>query len=55
MCPGIRPATGWMQYFTSAPFSSSNSANSRTACCAWAAAIPYPGTMTTLLAASRIR
>ena len=40
MCPGIRPATGWIAYFTSTPRSSSSSASSRTACWAWATARP---------------
>ena len=50
MCPGIRPATGWIAYVTSTPRASSSSASSWTACCACATANPYPGTMTTLLA-----
>ena len=29
MCPGIRPATGWIAYFTSTPRDSSSSASSR--------------------------
>ena len=48
MWPGIRPATGWMAYLTSTPFDSSSSPSSRQACCAWATASPYPGTMITL-------
>ena len=40
MCPGIRPATGWMAYLTSTPRSSRSSASSRTACWAWATARP---------------
>ena len=40
MCPGIRPATGWIAYFTSTPFDSRSSASSRTACWAWATARP---------------
>ncbi len=40
MCPGIRPATGWMANFTSTPRFSSSSDSSRTACCACATAIP---------------
>ena len=31
MCPGMRPATGWIAYFTSTPRASSSSASSRTA------------------------
>src|SRR6476659_6889197 len=50
MWPGIRPATGWIAYFTSTPFSSRRSASWRTSCCACATAIPYPGTTTTLRA-----
>ena len=40
MCPGIRPATGWMAYLTSTPLSSRMLAMSLTACCAWATASP---------------
>ena len=40
MCPGIRPATGWMAYLTSTPLASSSLAMSLTACWAWATAIP---------------
>src|SRR5215471_15193881 len=47
MWPGMRPATGWMAYFTSTPSFLSRSAISRSACCACATAMPYPGTMIT--------
>ena len=47
MCPGIRPATGWIAYLTSTPRFSSRSAMSLTACWACATAIPYPGTTIT--------
>ena len=40
MWPGIRPATGWMANFTSTPLSSRSFAISRTACWAWATAMP---------------
>jgi hypothetical protein len=40
MCPGMRPATGWMAYFTSPPFFSMSSASSRTWCWLCATAIP---------------
>src|SRR6266478_6780004 len=54
MWPGMRPATGWMANFTSTPFLVRASYISRTLCCAWATAMPYPGTTTTLLAAERM-
>ncbi len=54
MCPGIRPATGWMANFTSTPRAPSVSASSRTLCWAWATAIPYPGAMITSRALRRI-
>ena len=47
MCPGIRPATGWIAYLTSTPLASSARSSSRTACWACATAIPYPGAITT--------
>ena len=50
MCPGIRPATGWIAYFTVTPFSVSLAAISLTASCARATARPYPGTMITVSA-----
>ncbi|KAF0962005.1 hypothetical protein MLGJGCBP_04874 [Rhodococcus sp. T7] len=40
MCPGIRPATGWIAYLTSTPFDSSSLAMSLTAC--WACATANP-------------
>ena len=40
MCPGMRPATGWIAYLTSIPFFSSALAISRTACWACATAMP---------------
>ena len=40
MWPGIRPATGWIANETSMPFVSSSLVISRTACWAWATAIP---------------
>ncbi len=40
MCPGIRPATGWMANRTSIPAFVSASYSSRTLCCAWATAMP---------------
>src|SRR5918994_282977 len=50
MCPGIRPATGWIAYRTSTPFASRSSPRLRTSCCACATASPYPGTNTILRA-----
>ena len=41
MCPGMRPATGWMAYFTETPSFFSKSPISRSACCAWLTAMPY--------------
>ncbi len=55
MCPGMRPATGWMPNFTSTPRLVSASYSSRTLCCACATAMPYPGTITTLFAADKNR
>ena len=46
----MRPATGWMAYFTSPPFFSISSCSSRQTCCACATAMPYPGMITTELA-----
>ena len=40
MWPGMRPATGWIAYFTSTPRSSSSDARSLTAC--WACATARP-------------
>ena len=40
MWPGIRPATGWIAYFTLTPCFFRTSAISRRACCACATAIP---------------
>ncbi len=40
MCPGMRPATGWMAYFTVTPLCLSFSASSFTAC--WARATARP-------------
>ena len=40
MWPGMRPATGWIAYFTVTPFSISLVASSLTACCARATARP---------------
>ena len=40
MWPGMRPATGWIAYFTSTPRFSSSSASSRTVCWACATAMP---------------
>ncbi len=40
MCPGIRPATGWMANFTSTPRASRRSASSFTLCWAWERAMP---------------
>ena len=40
MWPGMRPATGWMAYFTVTPFFFRMSAISRSACWAWATAMP---------------
>ena len=40
MWPGMRPATGWIAYLTSTPAFLSASAISRSACCAWATAMP---------------
>ncbi len=54
MCPGIRPATVWIANFTAMPRLVSWSQSSRTLCCAWATAMPYPGTITTRFACSRI-
>src|ERR1700730_7193991 len=54
MCPGMRPATGWMANLTSVPRRVRRSENSRTLCCAGATAMPEPGTMMTSLAASNI-
>ena len=54
MCPGMRPATGWIAYVTSTPRASSRSASARTSCCACATAMPYPGTITTFCAYASI-
>ena len=43
----MRPATGWMAYFTDTPLAVSLAASSLTECCARATARPYPGTMIT--------
>ena len=43
MCPGMRPATGWMANFTSTPCLVRTSNSSRTLCWAWATAMPVPG------------
>src|ERR1035437_5006779 len=43
-----------MANFTSTPRLARASQNSRTLCCACATAIPYPGTITTVLAAPRM-
>ena len=40
MCPGMRPATGWIAYLTVTPLASSARSSSRTACWAWATAMP---------------
>ena len=40
MCPGMRPATGWIANFTSTPASTSSFTNSYSLCCAWATARP---------------
>ena len=40
MWPGMRPATGWMAYFTSTPSFFRVSAISRRECCACATAMP---------------
>ncbi len=40
MWPGMRPATGWIAYFTVTPFSVSSSVSSFRACCARATARP---------------
>ncbi len=40
MCPGMRPATGWMANFTVMPRLVSWSYSSRTRCWAWATAMP---------------
>ena len=40
MWPGMRPATGWIAYFTSMPRFMSTLASSATPCWAWATAIP---------------
>jgi len=40
MCPGMRPATGWIAYFTSTPRSFKMLPSSATACCACATAMP---------------
>jgi NAD(P) transhydrogenase subunit beta len=40
MWPGMRPATGWMPYSTTAPRDSRRFARSRTTCCACATAMP---------------
>src|SRR5919198_1256193 len=40
MWPGMRPATGWIAYFTVAPSFFRMSAISRSACCACATAMP---------------
>ena len=47
ICPGILPATGCIANFTSMFLSFKVFVNSLTAACAWATAIPYPGTITT--------
>jgi hypothetical protein len=40
MCPGMRPATGWIANFTSISRLLSWSYSSRTRCCACATAMP---------------
>jgi len=40
MCPGMRPATGWIAYFTVTPSASNRLSNSLHRCCAWATASP---------------
>ena len=40
MCPGMRPATGWMANWTSTPLATRRSMSSRTGPCACATAIP---------------
>ncbi|MCY1445621.1 hypothetical protein D9M71_621460 [compost metagenome] len=40
MCPGMRPATGWIAYFTVTPRWVSFSVSSLSACCARATARP---------------
>jgi hypothetical protein len=54
MCPGSRPATGWIANFTSMPRSRSFRVRSATGYCAWATAMPYPGVITTLRASVSI-
>mmetsp|Transcript_10455 Transcript_10455/g.17038 ORF Transcript_10455/g.17038 Transcript_10455/m.17038 type:complete len:237 (-) Transcript_10455:2339-3049(-) len=49
-CPGMRPATGCTANLTSFPISRSFKAISASACCPWATASPYPGTMQILSA-----
>ena len=48
MCPGSRPATGWMPNRTVTPLSRRRRVSSATGYWAWATAIPYPGVMITL-------
>ena len=40
MCPGRRPATGWMPKRTSLPLARSRLVSSATDCCACATAMP---------------
>ena len=40
MCPGSRPATGWMPNRTLTPFLRSCEVSSATGYCAWATAMP---------------
>src|ERR1044072_7133098 len=54
MCPGSRPATGWMPNRTVVPFSRRRRVRSATGYCACATAMPYPGVMITLEAPARI-
>ena len=50
MCPGSRPATGWMPKRTLIFFARSRLVISLTTPCACDTAMPYPGTMTTSFA-----
>mmetsp|Transcript_14921 Transcript_14921/g.28093 ORF Transcript_14921/g.28093 Transcript_14921/m.28093 type:complete len:285 (+) Transcript_14921:755-1609(+) len=50
MCPGSRPATGCIANLTFIPLDRRILVISAMACCALATAIPYPGTIITLLA-----